>query len=360
MNAPLLEAKRVTKLFRSGLVQRTETVALENFSLAVDPTEPTILAVVGESGSGKSTMARLLLGFEQPTTGTVLYEGKPLNRLDRNEKRQFRRDVQAVFQDPFGVFNSFYRVDHVLEVAIRKFSLARSRVESRRLMEEALRLVGLRPQETLGRYPHQLSGGQRQRVMVARALLLKPRLIIAHEPVSMIDASLRASVLDTLRRLNQELGISLIYITHDLTTAYQISSDIVVLYSGTVAEAGAAEQVVKSPQHPYTQLLVGSIPRPDPDQPWSEEPPPSEMAHLAKPGIGCKFAPRCPHTFAPCLVEAPPLYRIHTHQAATCYLHQDRPTLPWEEMDALFVKQQAPAVQAGDRQDGKEVVLAAS
>ena len=346
MSAPLLEARRVTKVFQSGIVQRVEKVALENFSLTVDPSQPTVLSVVGESGSGKSTMARLLLGLEQPTAGQILYQGKDLRRLNREEKRQFRRDVQAVFQDPFGVFNSFYRVDHVLEMPIRKFGLARNGREGRQLIEEVLSLVGLRPQETLGRYPHQLSGGQRQRVMVARALLLRPKLIIADEPVSMIDASLRATVLDTLRRLNQELGISLIYITHDLTTAYQISSDIVVLYSGAVAEVGEVERVVKSPQHPYTQLLVSSIPRPDPDYPWSDEPEPSALGQQATPGKGCLFAPRCPHAFEPCLKEAPPLYRVHTHQAAACYLHQQRPVLAWGEMDQAFVKAQAPETQA--------------
>ncbi len=354
MKQPLLEAKKISKVFRSGLVQRAEKVALENFSLAVDPTQPTILSVVGESGSGKSTMARLLLGLEQPTSGAILYQGKELQRLTDTEKKQFRRDIQVVFQDPFGVFNSFYRIDHVLQVPIRKFNLASSPADARKLIDETLALVGLRPQETLGRYPHQLSGGQRQRVMVARALLLKPKIIIADEPVSMIDASLRATILDTLRSLNQELDISLVYITHDLTTAYQISSDIIVLYSGAVTEAGGVEKVVKSPQHPYTQLLVGSIPLPNPDLTWSDEPEPSILGQQAKPGIGCHFAPRCPHAFEPCLTLAPNLFRIHPHQAAACYLHQDRQVLPWEEMDTIFVKGPAPLAIPNKRAE-KEV-----
>jgi peptide/nickel transport system ATP-binding protein len=170
----------------------------------------------------------------------------------------------------------------------------------------------------------------------------------------MIDASLRATVLDTLRRLNRELGISLVYITHDLTTAYQISSDIIVLYSGTVAEAGAVESVVKNPQHPYTQLLVSSIPLPNPELPWSDEPEPSAIGLNAKPGIGCPFAARCPYAFARCLEEAPPLYHIQPQQAATCYLYQDRPTLPWENMDSIFAKVQAPAIEPRTRAE-KEV-----
>lgn len=228
----MLQAQQMTKIFGGGLMGREKTSALRNFSLSIDPSRPSITGVVGESGSGKSTMARLLLGLEQPTTGAVLYRGQDLRRLNGRDRRAFRTEVQAVFQDPFEVFNSFYHVDHVLQVPIRKFGLARTAAERQQRMEEVLHMVGLRPAETLGRYPHQLSGGQRQRIMVARALLLKPKLIIADEPVSMIDASLRAAVLASLRRLRDEFGISLIYITHDLTTAFQICDDLIVLYRG--------------------------------------------------------------------------------------------------------------------------------
>ncbi len=332
----LLEAQRVTKVFTSGLVQRKRTVALEDFSLTLDIERPSIVGIVGESGSGKSTMARLLLGLETPTRGAVLYRGKALQKLTHEELRRFRREVQVVFQDPFGTYNSFYKVDHLLETPIAKFGLAKSGEEARALMEKTLQTVGLRPRETLGRYPHQLSGGQRQRLMVARALLVEPRIIIADEPVSMIDASLRATVLDTLRQLHDEFGISLIYITHDLTTAYQISQNLVVLYSGAVAEAGDVELVVKQPRHPYTQLLVSSIPRPDPDLQWSDEPAPSPVGGRAQPGVGCKFAARCPHAFEPCIETAPPLYRSDGRRAATCYLQMEQPVLPWEEMDELL------------------------
>jgi peptide/nickel transport system ATP-binding protein len=178
--------------------------------------------------------------------------------------------VQAIFQDPFGVYNSFYKVDHVLTTPIAKFKLAKSRQETRQLIEQALRSVGLRPEDTLGRYPHQLSGGQRQRTMVARTLLLRPKVIVADEPVSMVDASLRVTVLANLLQLKQQFGISLVYITHDLATAYQISDRIIVLHRGTVVEAGDPEQVVKHPEHPYTKLLIGSIPMPDPSQGWGD------------------------------------------------------------------------------------------
>lgn len=337
----LLEARDVTRIFESGLIRKQQTVALQNFSTAIDAEEPSITAVVGESGSGKTTMARLLLGLETPTKGKVLYRGKDLARLKREEWLNFRREVQAVFQDPFEVYNPFYRVDHVLEVPINKFNLAGSRRERRRLMEEALEAVGLRPRETLGRFPHQLSGGQRQRIMVARALLLKPKLIIADEPVSMIDASLRATVLDNLRQLNERFGISIIYITHDLTTAFQISHNIIVLYRGAVAEAGDVRLVVKQPQHPYTRLLVGSIPRPDPKLAWREQPEPSELADQAREDKGCKFATRCAHAFEPCLQKTPPLYCTDTYRAAACFLYEDYRAIPDEEMDSVFCPPEA-------------------
>ena len=181
-----------------------------------------------------------------------------------------------IFQDPFEAYNPFYRVDHVLETPVAEFRACGLHGARRgALIEETLRAVGLRPEETLGRYPHQLSGGQRQRIMVARALLIRPRVIIADEPVSMVDASLRATILASLRELHDEFGISLIYITHDLTTAYQISQNVIVLYRGLVAEAGDVEKVVGDPKHPYTRLLIGSIPYPDPDRAWKGEEAPS-------------------------------------------------------------------------------------
>ena len=210
--APFLELNNVSKVWGGGGVFRQrDVVALRDFSLAIDGDRPSITAVVGESGSGKTTMANLLLGMETPTSGEMLYRGKELRNCSRQELRTFRREVQAIFQDPFGVYNSFYKVDHVLTTPIAKFKLVRSREEERQAIDQALRAVGLRPEETLGRYPHQLSGGQRQRTMVARTLLLRPKLIVADEPVSMVDASLRVTVLGNLLQLKEQFGISLIY-----------------------------------------------------------------------------------------------------------------------------------------------------
>ncbi|KKB80334.1 ABC transporter [Devosia soli] len=270
MSENLLEIRKVSKVYQRGLLSSKATVALKQFSLTLKEDEPTILTVAGESGSGKTTLAMLLLGFITATTGEILYRGKNIAGLVGKERMAYRREVQAVFQDPFAVFNPFYTVDHLLTVPIRQFKLAKSRADGVRRMEEALTAVGLRPEDVLGRFPHQLSGGQRQRINVARALLLKPRLLIADEPVSMVDASLRANILESLRNLHRDHGVSIIYITHDLTTAYHVADDIVVLYKGDVVEKGDVESVIRNPQHSYTRLLVDSIPWPDLNKKWGE------------------------------------------------------------------------------------------
>src|SRR5690606_26039689 len=271
MPPPLLEARNLRKVYtkRSGFFSRPdENVALDNFSFTIGGDDPVFIAIAGESGSGKTTLAQMLLGFTRPTSGEVLYRGQNIHHLNADSQKQFRQEVQAVFQDPFAVYNPFYRIDHILHTPIRKFNLASSRKEAENMILEALATVGLRPEDTLGRYPHQLSGGQRQRITVARTLLLRPRLVIADEPVSMVDASLRATILESMYKVHQDYGISFLYITHDLTTAYQVSDSIVILYRGIVAEAGDIEAVIKNPQHPYTQELVNSIPMPSLGQNW--------------------------------------------------------------------------------------------
>ncbi len=267
--AKLLEVRNADVVFSSGFGGRDKKVALDNVSLAVGGPDPAITAVVGESGSGKTTLIRMLLGFQRPTRGEVIYDGRPVARMDGAGQRRFRREVQAIFQDPFDAFNPFHRVDHPLLAPLNTFGLVTSRDEAYAKIEKTLRSVGLDPAVTLGKYPHQLSGGQRQRVMIARALLLDPEIILADEPVSMVDASLRSTILDILYGLNRDLGISLIYVTHDLTTAYQVADSIVVLHGGRIMEVGATEQVIHDPQHPYTKALIDAVPSPDPDTPWN-------------------------------------------------------------------------------------------
>jgi oligopeptide/dipeptide ABC transporter ATP-binding protein len=325
--APLIETVAVAKRFPGGL-GREGTLALAGLSLAIDADRPSIIAVVGESGSGKTTLARLLLGLTEPTEGAIRYRGTDLRRLDGNGRRAFRHDVQAVFQDPYGVYNPFYRVDHVLWTPLRRFHLAASRSQARDLVAAALRAVGLQPEEILGRFPHQLSGGQRQRVMVARALLLEPKLIVADEPVSMVDASLRATILGSLRKLTDERGISILYITHDLATAYQVSDSILVLYRAHLAEAGAVERVVSAPQHPYTQLLISAIPRAHAARDWLAQEEDSRRNGLAMTAPGCRFADRCPHMTPACLAAPPGLYHTEPRRAVACVQYRDYPALP--------------------------------
>lgn len=266
----LLEIRNVTKVYQRGLLSSHAKIALKEFNLTLREDDPTILTVAGESGSGKTTLAMLVLGFITPTTGEILYRGKNITTLRGAERMAYRREVQAVFQDPFAVFNPFYTVDHLLTVPIKQFKLAKSGRDARNKMDEALTAVGLRPEDVLGRFPHQLSGGQRQRINVARALLLKPKLLIADEPVSMVDASLRANILESLRNMHRDHGVTIIYITHDLTTAYHVSDTITVLYRGDVVEKGDVETVIRNPQHAYTRLLVDSIPWPNLDQKWGQ------------------------------------------------------------------------------------------
>lgn len=318
----ILDARGVTKIFGGGIMRRKTTIAVDNVSLTIPRENPGIIAVAGESGSGKTTLARLLLGIIPPTSGAIHFNGMDVAKLNRNERRNFRREVQPIMQDPFEVYNPFYKVDHVLMSPVMNFKLAAGKSEARDMVVEALDTVGLRHQETLGRFPHQLSGGQRQRIMVARALLLKPRIIVADEPVSMVDASLRATILGNVNLLNKELGIAVIYITHDLTTAFQISNNILIMYQGSVVEAGSVEEVIQRPKHPYTQLLVESIPRPDPLERWGSEMASQETGREVS-DDGCRFAPRCPHVMEDCWDNMPPLYRTDTHRGSRCFLYKE-------------------------------------
>jgi len=243
-------------------------VAVDDVSLTLPADRPIIASIAGESGSGKSTLGHLVLGLLSPSEGQLRFRGRPIGELVRKDGLEFRRQVQAIFQDPADVFNPFYRVDHVFGM-LGRFRLAKSVEEGREQVRDALRSVGLNPDETLGRYAHELSGGQAQRLMIARVLLLKPRLIVADEPVSMVDASLRGAVLDVLVELKEKLGVSILYITHDLATAYQVSDEIFILHRGRIVERGPTRSVIDSPVDPYTRLLIASVPEPDPDVRWA-------------------------------------------------------------------------------------------
>ncbi|MDJ0638806.1 MAG: ABC transporter ATP-binding protein [Paracoccaceae bacterium] len=258
---PLLRFDGVSKVYGS-------VTALHPLSFTLQGDKPQIISIVGQSGSGKSTMGSIMLGFNPPTTGQVLFEGRDLQRLSAVQSLEFRKNVQAVFQDPYACFNPFYRVNHALKFPFKQFGLSQGDAHTQKAMEEACVAVGLDPDLVLSRYPHQLSGGQRQRLIVARALMLSPKLLIADEPVSMVDASLRATILSNIYDLKDKYGISILYITHDLATAYHVSDYVMVLFKGHVVEAGPPKAVIGDPQHPYTRLLIDSIPWPDLKRSW--------------------------------------------------------------------------------------------
>jgi peptide/nickel transport system ATP-binding protein len=322
----MLELKAVGKVYGGGLFGARANAALRDVSLTFSANRPRIVAVVGESGSGKTTLAQILLGFLSPSSGEVLYEGKDVARLDPTGQRAFRRSVQAVLQDPFSAFNPFYKVDHALTVPLRSFGLGTSDAERRQMMRDACEQVGLNPDDTLGRFPHQLSGGQRQRLMVARALMLSPRLIVADEPVSMVDASLRATILGNVAALRNNHGISVVYITHDLTTAYHIADSVLVLYRGHVVEAGDVEAVLKSPQHPYTQLLIDSVPWPDLTRKWGQLPLTSGQRAIGEGPGGCPFRGRCPEAIPRCAEAMPPWLVTGPAHVAACWRRGDTRT----------------------------------
>lgn len=321
-----LVVEKLTQIFGG----RNQTVAVDDVSFHI-PAEPTIVSLVGESGSGKSTIARIILGLLRPTAGRVLYGGTDITSRDRGWQRQFRGEVQAVFQDPYSVYNPVYKAERVLRLVIRKFGLAKSKADAQRLMDEALRAVDLRPEEVLDRHPHQLSGGQRQRLMLARVYLMRPRLIIADEPVSMIDAGMRASFLNILLDFRDTHGISTLFITHDLSTAMYLGGEIIVLYQGRIMEQGKTRAVMRTPRHPYAQLLISSIPTPDPRRRWQEDLSTGPLAEIelsaALDRDRCLFADRCPQVMEQCWGARPQLDSItddsdvaDSRQVA-CYLY---------------------------------------
>lgn len=320
---PILEMRNTIKEFVSGGVgRRGRIAAVDQVSLTLRNNPPEIISLVGESGSGKTTISRMLLGLTPATQGEVLYHGKNIATLNKTEFDDFRRNVQPVFQDPYGIYNPFYRIERVLELAIRNFKLAKTKLEARALIDEALRAVDLRPNDIIGRYPHQLSGGERQRVMLARLFLLKPRIIIADEPVSMIDAAVRTLFLNILLDFKEKYGISCLFITHNLSTAYYLGGKIMVLCFGRVAESGDIDTVIHQPSHPYSQQLLQSVPTIDPEKRWTEK---MDLRVVERPltheANKCSFVERCPFAYARCSQHRPPGYLLSTGQVSACFLH---------------------------------------
>ena len=325
-NDKLLDVRHATRVFHiGGFIGGSRLVAVNDVSFALENERPEIFTLAGESGSGKTTLARLILNDLDITRGKVLFEGRDISRFrGRSEIMEFMKKVQPVFQNPFETFNPLRRVEEYLYDTAINFGVADDRRSATPVVDGALRLVGLSLEEVSKRHPHELSGGQVQRVSVARALIPRPRMILADEPVSMVDASLRMSIVNLFKKLRDEQQSSVLYITHDLATAYYISDRIAIMLRGFIVESGPVEAVLDRPFHPYTRLLKESVPEPAPAEreSWSRMITLSATEVKEYTRIGCKFESRCPHVMDVCREADPPDVTVEG-RSVKCYLYSD-------------------------------------
>jgi peptide/nickel transport system ATP-binding protein len=318
---PLLRTDRLTRHFKIGSALSRRTLhAVDDVSLAIGARE--IVALAGESGSGKSTIARLLAKLYQPTSGEIYFAGRPLSSIrSRADLLRYRGEVPMVFQDPFSATNPVFRASHGI---LRALTLHRPELSRQQRHEEAQRAfeaVGLAPAaEIMQRYPHELSGGQRQRVGFAQALAMRPKLILADEPVSMLDVSIRIGLLNVMADLRGKQGVSVLYITHDIASARYVADRLIVMYAGHIAEAGPVEEVLARPRHPYTQLLLSAVPDPRAELHVTEDTDKGEPPRVIDPTPGCRFRWRCPLVIDECHQVTPALRELVPGHSAACHV----------------------------------------
>jgi oligopeptide/dipeptide ABC transporter ATP-binding protein len=320
-NEPLLRVERMSRHFKIGNALSRRTLhAVDDASFSVE--ERQIVAVAGESGSGKSTVARVLAKIYKPTSGEVYFQGKPISAIkSRRDLLRYSGDVPMVFQDPFSSINPVFRVSHAV---MRALKLHRPKLTAEQRHAEAVRVfeaVGLNPgAEVLQRYPHELSGGQRQRVGFAQALAMRPKLILADEPVSMLDVSIRIGLLNVMAKLRDDEGVSILYITHDLASARYVTDRLIIMYAGHIVETGPAEDVLGSPRHPYTELLLAAAPDPRAPLNVSADADIGEPPRVIDPTPGCRFRRRCPLAIDECHRVTPELRELLPGHSAACHV----------------------------------------
>jgi peptide/nickel transport system ATP-binding protein len=318
----VLDVRNLTKRFPiGGLFSKFEVHALTDVSVTLKRGH--VVALVGESGSGKSTAARLIARLMPPTSGEIFFEGEDmLKKEPRSASMSYREQVQMVFQDPFGSLNPAHTVGHHLERPLKLHGKAHGRHDTKVKIEELLATVGLNPpSEMAQKFPHELSGGQRQRVSFARALAVEPEVVLADEPISMLDVSIRMGVLNMMERLKEERGIAYLYITHDIASARYIGDEITVMYAGRMVEGGETEELIANPAHPYTRLLFSAVPNPNVRGDARKVVTRAEPPILINPPPGCPFAPRCPHVMPICKQEMPGITHLNSQHWTRCHLY---------------------------------------
>jgi len=318
MAGHLLDVRAISKVFKIGsMLSRKKLVAVDEVSFSIPSDKPVILSIVGESGCGKSTLCKMILRLYSPERGDILLDGKSYKDRRAYNSKQFRHDVQPIFQNPFEAFSTRKPVDSYLFNTARRLGVAKNRREATKLVDEALRSVGLSLEVVKGKYSSQFSGGELQRVSIARALITKPRLIIADEPVAMIDASMKMNIVNLFKELKDKYSVSFIYITHDLSTAYYVSDYIATLYRGGLIEYGPSKDIMEDSAHPYTQLLMNSVPRVG--DKWREDIAMPDMEDKEYSLTCCKFAPRCPYATDQCRQTRPEMRDLGGERKVLCY-----------------------------------------